>query len=126
MFGPDFIFACLYGMAVVTAVGVLLSACVTDFYTMTIPNILPIVLAVAFFVAYGAAWGISQNGGEMMFAPLKIHAMAFGVMLVVTFLMFAFGVWGAGIQNWRRRLPCGSGLPVLCRFLLRCRWLGWF
>lgn len=118
MFSPDFILLGVYGLALTVAVGALLAACVTDFYTMTIPNILPALLAAAFVVAYGAGWGISHGGGEVIFAPLHIHALAFGLMLFVTFLMFAFGIWGAGDSKLAAAIALWIGLAGIVPFFI--------
>ena len=106
----------LYGLAVIAALGALLAACVTDFRTMTIPNTLSIILAGAFFVAYGASFVM---GPEVTpFAEPWVHILAFIVMLFLTFLMFAFGVWGAGDSKLAAAIALWIGLKGILPFFV--------
>ena len=105
----------LYCAGVLVALGALLAACVTDFRTMTIPNILPLLIAGSFVVAYAASFGVA---GDTPFAPPLVHLAAFAVMLLVTFLMFAFNLWGAGDSKLAAAIALWIGIKGIVPFLL--------
>lgn len=109
------VMAVMYGVAVMVALGALLAACVTDFRMMTIPNILPVLIAVSFVVAYGASLAMPGQG---VFAAPWVHLIAFAVMLGVTFLMFAFGLWGAGDSKLAAAIALWIGIKGIIPFLL--------
>lgn len=106
----------LYGIAMFVAVGALLAACITDFRTMTIPNSLSLILAGAFFVAYGASFAMGPDSTP--FAAPWVHILAFIVMLFLTFLMFAFGVWGAGDSKLAAAIALWIGFKGILPFFV--------
>lgn len=107
-----FLFA-VYGLSVLVAVGALLWACRTDFMTMTIPNSISIVMALAFIPAWGAATflGLGVVDGIMS------HLAALGIVFVVTFIMFAGRVWGAGDSKLITAASLWVGLQDVVGFL---------
>lgn len=111
-------FTALYGLAILAALIILLRACISDFRTMTIPNILPLGLAIAFVLAYGASLGMAHNGGGAMFDSLRIHALAFAILFAVTFVMFALRVWGAGDSKLAASVGLWIGLKGIMPFLM--------
>jgi len=111
-------FTVLYGLAILAALIILLRACISDFRTMTIPNILPLGLAIAFVLAYGASLGMAHSGGEAMFEPLRSHALAFAILFAVTFVMFALRVWGAGDSKLAAAVGLWVGIKGIMPFLM--------
>lgn len=112
------LFTGVYGFAVLTALAVLLRACISDFRTMTIPNTLPLALAAAFVIAYCASLGMSYAGGVGVFAPVKVHALAFIALFAVTFLMFVLRIWGAGDSKLATAVGLWLGIKGIMPFLL--------
>ena len=112
------IFMAIYAVGVLLAVGALVAASISDFRTMTIPNLLPILVAVGFVVAYAGAVGVVHSGGPELFSSLAVHAIAFALVFAVTFLMFALGVWGAGDSKLAAAIGLWLGLAGVVPFLL--------
>ncbi len=106
----------LYCAAILVAMGALLAACVTDFRTMTIPNSLSAILACAFFAAYAASYGMGPESTP--FAAPWVHGLAFMMMLFVTFMMFAFGIWGAGDSKLAAAIALWIGIKGILPFLI--------
>ncbi|MGZ9097377.1 MAG: A24 family peptidase [Micavibrio sp.] len=116
---PELIFFTgVYGLAFLAALVVLLGACICDFRTMTIPNSLPLAVAVAFVIAYGASLGMDHAGGAGVFAPVKVHALAFIALFAVTFLMFVLRIWGAGDSKLATSIGLWVGFKGIIPFLL--------
>lgn len=112
------IFMAIYAVGVLLAVGALVAASISDFRTMTIPNLLPILVAGGFVVAYAGAAGVAYSGGPELFSSLAVHAIAFALVFAVTFLMFALGVWGAGDSKLAAAIGLWLGLAGVVPFLL--------
>ncbi len=108
------LFQALYAGAVLVAVAAMLASCASDFRTMTIPNRYPVTIALAFVVAFGASLGLEQSP----FAAFYMHSMALGLMLGLTFIMFAVKVWGAGDSKLASALSLWFGLQGFSVFLL--------
>lgn len=82
----------------------------SDLLTMTIPNKLALTL-VAGFAAMAAMAGLSLDA-------VLMHAAAGGLMLVVTFAMFAFGWIGGGDAKLAAATALWLGFGVLLDYLL--------
>jgi prepilin peptidase CpaA len=100
----------IYACSVLGALGCLLWACKTDLLSMTIPNRIPLLLAALFIPAYFC--GASEG-----FLHWKAHLAAVGLMFVVTFIMFALKIWGAGDSKLATALSLWIGLKGLVTFL---------
>lgn len=103
----------LYGLSVLAAVVALLWACRTDFMTMTIPNAVSAAVAVAFIPAWGAATFLGLGVVEGIIS----HLAALGIVFVVTFIMFACRVWGAGDSKLITAASLWIGLQDVIGFL---------
>jgi prepilin peptidase CpaA len=82
----------LYLFSVLAALGMGLFAAWSDFRGMQIPNIVHAVIVLSFIPAYAAA----HYAGVKMFAPPGSHAAAAGLVLAITFGMFAMRALGGG------------------------------
>lgn len=107
-------FLIFYIASLFIAVAAMLAACISDFRTMTIPNRWSVVIALAFFPAFGAASLLGLDVFEGFFR----HLIAVGIMFVITFVMFFAGVWGAGDSKLASALSLWLGLKGLAVFLL--------
>jgi prepilin peptidase CpaA len=108
----------VYSLAFLAALVVLIWACISDFRTMTIPNILPLGLTAAFVVAYGASLGMEYTGGDGVFASVGVHALAFLALFAMTFLMFVLRIWGAGDSKLATAIGLWVGIKGIMPFLL--------
>lgn len=86
-----------------------LACCITDFRTMRIPNALVLVIALSFVPAYAAQ--------PAAFAPLWQHLAAAGGMFVLTYVMFAVGMIGAGDAKMGAALALWTGLSGLLAYV---------
>ena len=94
----------------------------TDFKGYRIPNIVPVVIACAFFISFGITWATGQN--EIIFLSLSSHIGSAIVVLLVTFAMFAFKVFGAGDSKMAVSVSLWLGLPGLAPFLFYMTLIG--
>lgn len=76
------------------ALGFGIASAVSDFRAMTIPNLYSLCIILAFVPAY-ATDALSGDGVEF-FLSWKSHLGAFLLMFAATFLLFSFGLLGAG------------------------------
>ena len=108
------VFVALYDVAVLAALGLLFWACVTDVLTMTIPNEVSLGLLGAFVVAFGIALAIDMPA----FSNWKAHGTAFGIIFILTFMMFVLRVWGAGDSKLATGVALWIGLKGIVTFVL--------
>lgn len=87
------LFLVLFLLALFTACGVGIMAARSDCKGMIIPNMYVLVVPLTFAVAFAAA---HFGGADAVFGSLKSHVLAGVIALLVTFLMYAVKVWGAG------------------------------
>jgi prepilin peptidase CpaA len=89
--------------------GVTLASCVSDIRQMRIPNAHVVMVLVLFAVAFIAA----PDAFHVWWA----HAAAMLVFLVLTYIMFAFGMLGAGDAKYGAALALWVGLPGLMAYV---------
>ncbi len=70
-----------------------LAAALSDFRGMKIPNILSVIIILAFFTAKTA---VSVSGTDPVFSSFISHILSGIVMFGLTYMLFAFGAMGAG------------------------------
>ncbi len=87
----------------------------SDFKGFRIPNIVPVITAVSFVVAYGVTRMTGQY--EAVFFPMGSHLGSALAVLLVTMAMFAFKILGAGDSKMAAALSLWLGLPGLAPFL---------
>lgn len=108
------VFIAIYDLAVIAALGLLAYACVTDFFTMTIPNSISVGVLAAFAVAFGVATLV----GIPAFYGWKSHAAGLALMFIVTLIMFICRVWGAGDSKMASAVALWISLKGFMTFLL--------
>ena len=96
-------------------------AAYSDFKGMVIPNPLVVTVMVLFFVAFGAA---HFAGAEGVFFSLQIHLMSALVTFILTFILFATKVFGAGDAKLITAFSFWFGLKYLTAFLFYVAFLG--
>lgn len=94
----------------------------SDFKGFRIPNLVSIVIVAAFAVAYGGTVLTGQS--DIIFSALKSHLISGGVVLLITMLMFALRVWGAGDSKFAAAVSLWLGVPGLAPFLFYMALLG--
>ena len=92
-----------------SVIGVSIWAAFNDFYRLRIPNVLSIVIVVLF----GAFCFVEPLALAVWWKPF----VAAAVMLIVTFMMFAGGILGAGDSKLAAALALWAGLSGLPAFL---------
>ena len=103
----------IYLFSVVAAIGLSGLAGWCDFKGMTIPNQIVVAVLVAFFTAYGVAY-LSDTD---IFASLKSHLAAGGIVFIATFLMFVTKLIGGGDAKLITAFSFWTGLGHLLVFL---------
>ena len=101
------------------AVGVL--AGVSDIKSMTIPNAYSVYVIILFFLAYGALY-IGESSAEP-FGPILYHLLAALLMFIVTIILFALGIIGAGDSKFATACAFWIGVkyvPVFLFFMTLC------
>ena len=86
------------------------AAALSDFRSMTIPNMYSVYVIAAFAVAYICVW---FGGYDGVFAPILSHLISAGVTFLVTFILFGLKVIGAG----------DSKFATACAFWLGAKFL---
>lgn len=97
------------------ALGFGLASAVSDFKSMTIPNIYAAGIVLAFIPAF-AADAFTGEGMEF-FASWQSHLTAAAIVFILTFVMFMTRVMGAGDSKLCSALALWVGLQGLAPFL---------
>jgi len=88
---------------------VTVASCVSDIRQMRIPNTHVVIVLVLFAVAFAAAPGAFHAWWE--------HGAAMLAFLVLTYIMFAVGMLGAGDAKYGAALALWAGLPGLMAYV---------
>ena len=104
------------------AIGFGLASAISDFKSMTIPNLYALCVVLAFVPAY-LADAMTGNGLEF-FASWKNHVAAAVAMFALTFLMFIAKVIGAGDSKLCAAFALWVGLTGLAPYLFYMAVLG--
>jgi prepilin peptidase CpaA len=99
-----------------TVLIVLLLSCISDVRALRIPNWHSLVLIGCFFPAWLAA--------PQFFDGIGAHLGAMGIMLVVTYIMFTFGMMGGGDSKLGTALGLWVGMKGLLPFILYMSFAG--
>ena len=106
----------------IVAIGFGIASAISDFRTMTIPNLYAGLIVLAFIPAYLA--DAMAGGGMEFFAPWKSHLLAGGIMFVITFLLFTAKVIGAGDSKLCSAFALWVGVSGLASYLFYMAILG--
>lgn len=93
-----------------TTVFITIACCLSDWRSMRIPNVFCLAIALCFVGAYAI------NPGD--FAPLWSHLAAGAGMLLVTYVMFALGMFGGGDAKLAAALALWLGLQAVFPFVV--------
>ena len=99
----------------IVALGFGIAAAISDFRSMTIPNIYAACILLAFIPAFLADM-FTGNGMEF-FASWKSHLIAGGVMFAITFILFSARVIGAGDSKLCSAFALWVGLGGIASYL---------
>ncbi len=94
----------------------------SDYKGFRIPNMVSIVIAAAFAVAYGATYVSGQV--SIVFGDVKSHLIAAGAVLLVTMLLFGLKLLGAGDSKFAAAVSLWLGVPGLAPFLFYMALIG--
>lgn len=98
------------------AVGFGGASALSDFKTMTIPNIYAGGIVLAFIPAFFADMLMAPDG-MVFFMSWKSHLLAFVVVFLLTFILFSARVIGAGDSKLCTALALWVGVPGLASYL---------
>jgi prepilin peptidase CpaA len=104
------------------ALGFGIASGVSDFKSMTIPNIYAAGVLLAFIPAFAA--DIFTGAGMEFFASWKSHVIAMVLMFAVTFVLFSVKLIGAGDSKLITAFSLWVGLSGLAAFLFYMAVLG--
>lgn len=107
------LFLVVFSMLV--ALGFAIASAISDFKSMTIPNIYAAGIVLAFVPAY-AADALTGEGLEFFYAWTS-HLAAAGIVFGITFLLFFLKVMGAGDSKMCSALALWTGLSGLAPLL---------
>ncbi len=96
------------------------AAALSDYRTMTIPNMYSVYVMAAFAIAYICIW---FGGYDGVFAPLLSHIISAAVTFVVTFILFGLKVIGAGDSKFATACAFWIGakfLPIYLFYMTLC------
>lgn len=108
-------FFVVYCLSLLVVLGVMIAAGISDFRTMTIPNRYPVAIIAAFCIAFASLRAMGMQGP---FEPLAAHGLALGIVALVTFVMFAFRVWGGGDSKLASAIALWAGLKGMVPFFM--------
>ncbi len=103
----------LFGVLVTLGMSAL--AARSDYKGFKIPNIVPIVIVLAFAVSYSVLTLTEQR--DVFFKPIGVHIGAALLVLMVTGAMFALKQLGAGDSKFATAIALWVGLQGLAPFL---------
>jgi prepilin peptidase CpaA len=104
---------------VIVALGFSLAAAWTDWGGLVIPNIYPAGILLSFVLAYAATFFLAPEAEY--FESVKSHALSFGFIFVVTFLLFTFRMIGAGDSKMLSAVAIWTGFKGMLALLF---WMG--
>lgn len=107
------LFLVVFGMLVAT--GFLVAAAISDFRSMTIPNIYAGGIVLAFIPAY-LADSLTGQGMEFFFG-WQSHLIAALAVFAISFLLFSLRILGAGDSKLATAIALWAGLAGLPAFL---------
>ncbi|MBI2233916.1 MAG: prepilin peptidase [Micavibrio aeruginosavorus] len=108
-------FFVVYCLSLLVALGAMIVAGISDFRTMTIPNRYPVAIIAAFCIAFVFSRAMGVQGP---FEPLAAHGLALGIVALVTFVMFALRIWGAGDSKLASAIALWAGLKGMVPFFM--------
>lgn len=99
--------------ALATSVGLLVWAAVSDFRSLKIPNLISGILPVLFLFAFGvASWA-----DLALFQSLTLHLTGGAIMLVLSVILYASSIMGAGDSKLAAAIGIWVGLKGLAAFV---------
>lgn len=101
--------------SLMVAVGFAVSSAVSDFRSMTIPNLFAGLIVLAFVPAYLA--DMFSGDGLEFFVSWKSHVIAASLVFVLTFLLFMGRLIGAGDSKLCSALALWMGVSGLAPYL---------
>lgn len=102
----------LFGL--LAAIGMCGLAAWSDYKGFRIPNSVPLVVAASFLLAYGVTSLTGQR--EHMFMPLAAHLGVAFVVLMLTMVLYAFKLFGAGDSKFASAIALWLSVQGLAAF----------
>jgi len=110
----------LFGLLV--TIGMCGLAAWSDFKGFRIPNIVSIVIIIAFWVAFGVTTLTDQR--DIIFMAMPSHIGSAALVFMVTMAMFALKMFGAGDSKFATAVAFWLGFPSLAPFIFYMTLLG--
>lgn len=108
--------------SVLVALGFGIAAAVSDFRSMTIPNLYAGLIVIAFIPAYLA--DAFTGAGLEFFVSWKSHLIAAAIVFVITFILFTVRIIGAGDSKLCSAFALWTGVTGLAPLLFYMAMLG--
>ncbi len=106
----------ILAFCVLVALGSGLMSAWTDFKGLLISNIYPVLIVIAFVLAW-PAYHFLAPPEALYFGSLKTHLISGGLMFVVTFILFSLGWFGAGDSKLASAYALWVGMTGMPAFL---------
>lgn len=84
----------VFALCVFAALAAGVLSAYSDYKGLMIPNRYSLIVILSFLIGFAALYAGGQR--DVFFEPLFAHLLAGGAVFLLTFIMFAVGVWGAG------------------------------
>lgn len=106
----------VFTLCVLTAMAAGILSGVSDYKGLMIPNRYSVIIIVSFFLGYAAL----RAGGyhDDILSPFLSHVLAAGAVFILTFIMFAVNIWGAGDSKLALAYSLWTGLAGLKVFIV--------
>ncbi len=102
-------------------IGVGVQAALSDVRTLTIPNMSSVIVIATFFLAYGILY--IGGGPSEVFGPLTSHLLSAFITFVVTAILFAVRMIGAGDSKFATACALWLGvadMPIFLFYMTLC------
>lgn len=100
---------------IIFTIGAIVAAAVIDFLQLKIPNLIPVVVALAF----GVTWGAQIMTDNVVFdEDIKGHLISGGLMFTIMLTLFFLGLFGGGDAKLIPAIALWVGINGLPVFLL--------
>lgn len=105
-------------------IGMCCLAAWSDYKGFRIPNLVSLVIIAAFVVSFGATQVLGHESAGTVFGSWKSHVGSALIVMLITMLLFALRLLGAGDSKFATAVALWVGIPGLSFFLFYMTFLG--
>lgn len=114
----------LFFFGLLVTIGMCCLAAWSDYKGFRIPNLVSLVIIAAFAVSFGATQLLVDDPSATIFGNWKSHIGSAVVVMLITMLLFALRLLGAGDSKFATAVSLWLGLPGLSFFLFYMAFIG--